>query len=78
MPKKVAKCEKSKCTKSPCKKASCKTSPCKKSQGEDSLRGRPVGSGKYGCETKVIRIPAQLEEEIRAFIAKKIIKADKK
>lgn len=34
--------------------------------------GRPKGSGKYGCETKAVRIPAHLVKEIQAFIAKKI------
>lgn len=34
--------------------------------------GRPKGSGKYGCETKAVRIPAHLVKEIQAFIARKI------
>lgn len=39
--------------------------------------GRPKGSGKFGCATKVIRIPTHLQEEIVNFITKKI-KAEKK
>jgi hypothetical protein len=34
--------------------------------------GRPVGSGKFGSATKVIRVPVHLVEDIYAFIAKKI------
>ncbi len=34
--------------------------------------GRPKGSGKFGCATKAVRIPAHMEEEIQAFIKRKI------
>ncbi|MDR1962777.1 MAG: hypothetical protein LBQ50_03255 [Planctomycetaceae bacterium] len=35
--------------------------------------GRPKGSGKYGgCETKLIRVPIHLEDEIREFALRKI------
>lgn len=34
--------------------------------------GRPKGSGKYGCETKAIRIPSHLEDDIQAFIRRKL------
>lgn len=34
--------------------------------------GRPKGSGKYGCETKAVRIPIHLEKEIQTFILKRI------
>ena len=39
--------------------------------------GRPKGSGKFGCETKAVRIPAHLEEDIQAFIRRKL-KAENK
>ncbi|MDR2116481.1 MAG: hypothetical protein LBP87_08870 [Planctomycetaceae bacterium] len=29
--------------------------------------GRPKGSGKYGCPTKLIRVPAHLVQEIVEF-----------
>lgn len=34
--------------------------------------GRPKGSGKYGCETKAVRIPVHLEKEIQSFILRRI------
>ena len=34
--------------------------------------GRPVGSGKYGCKTKAVRVPEHLVREIQAFVMKKI------
>lgn len=33
--------------------------------------GRPKDTGKYKCPTKVIRIPAHLEKEIKQFIKEK-------
>ena len=48
------------------KKATKKT--VKKSTGA----GRPKGTGKYGYETKAIRIPIHLESEVQAFIMKKV------
>ncbi len=39
--------------------------------------GRPVGSGKYGCKTKAMRVPEHLVGEIQAFALKRV-KADKK
>ena len=39
--------------------------------------GRPVGSGKYGCKTKAVRVPEHLIEDIQAFVMKKV-KADRK
>jgi hypothetical protein len=36
--------------------------------------GRPVGTGKYGVPTKVMRIPTYLEDEIAAFCKKRIEK----
>jgi hypothetical protein len=49
----------------------------KKAQAVKSKAGRPTGTGKYGCPTKVVRVPIHLEEDIQAFVAKKI-KAEKK
>ncbi len=37
-----------------------------------SRAGRPKGSGKYGCETKAVRIPIHLEDDVRNFVLKKI------
>ncbi|MDR1962618.1 MAG: hypothetical protein LBQ50_02435 [Planctomycetaceae bacterium] len=37
-----------------------------------SAAGRPKGTGKYGCETKVIRVPVYLVDEIYEFIRRKI------
>lgn len=34
--------------------------------------GRPKGTGKYGCETKAVRVPKHLVAEIEAFIKRKI------
>ncbi|MDR0705903.1 MAG: hypothetical protein LBF88_13095 [Planctomycetaceae bacterium] len=34
--------------------------------------GRPKGTGKFGCETKVIRVPIHLVDEIYEFIRRKI------
>ncbi len=34
--------------------------------------GRPKGTGKYGCETKAVRIPIHLEEDVRSYILRKI------
>jgi len=39
--------------------------------------GRPVGSGKYGCKTKAVRVPEHLIGEIQAFVMKKV-KAERK
>jgi DNA polymerase V len=33
--------------------------------------GRPKGSGKFGCPTKIIRIPVHLEQEILEFAIQK-------
>jgi len=34
--------------------------------------GRPKGSGKYGCETKAVRIPTHMVDEVQSFIRKKL------
>ncbi|MDR3199441.1 MAG: DUF2281 domain-containing protein [Planctomycetaceae bacterium] len=33
--------------------------------------GRPKGSGKYGCPTKLIRVPAHLVQEVLDFALQK-------
>ncbi|MDR2115301.1 MAG: hypothetical protein LBP87_02860 [Planctomycetaceae bacterium] len=33
--------------------------------------GRPIGSGKFGCPTKAIRVPAHLAHEIIEFALRK-------
>jgi hypothetical protein len=48
------------------KKATKKTA--KKSTGA----GRPKGSGQYGCETKAVRVPVHLEDDVKAFVMKKV------
>jgi len=40
--------------------------------GTRSGAGRPVGSGKYGCKTKAVRVPEHLVSEIQAFVMKKV------
>ncbi|MDR2170947.1 MAG: hypothetical protein LBP59_12460 [Planctomycetaceae bacterium] len=38
----------------------------------DAKRGRPSGSGRYGCDTTAVRIPKHLVDEVRQFIYRKI------
>ncbi len=45
--------------------------------GKREGAGRPKGTGKYGCETTAIRVPAHLVDDVRDFVAKKI-KAEQK
>jgi hypothetical protein len=35
---------------------------------KQSSAGRPKGTGKFGCDTKVIRVPVHLVDEIFSFI----------
>jgi hypothetical protein len=58
-------------------KAAVAANTATKSATKRTGAGRPKGSGKFGCATKVIRIPTHLQEEIVNFITKKI-KAEKK
>ncbi|MCL2304304.1 MAG: hypothetical protein FWC43_03070 [Planctomycetaceae bacterium] len=53
----------------PKKAAKAKTA---KRSGNRSGAGRPVGSGKYGCKTKAVRVPEHLVGEIQAFVMKKV------
>ncbi|MGL6195700.1 MAG: hypothetical protein ACRC2T_12865 [Thermoguttaceae bacterium] len=48
-----------------------------KSRKNPTGAGRPMGSGKYGCATKPVRIPTHLENDVKAFILKKIKEAKK-
>ena len=48
-----------------------------KSGGNRSGAGRPVGSGKYGCKTKAVRVPEHMVSEIQAFVMKKVKAARK-
>jgi hypothetical protein len=34
--------------------------------------GRPSGTGKFGCPTKVIRVPEHLVEEVIEYVRKKL------
>jgi hypothetical protein len=34
--------------------------------------GRPQGSGKFGCATKLVRIPIHLEKEVVEFALQKV------
>lgn len=34
--------------------------------------GRPVGSGQYGCQTKAVRIPVHLVEDVKEYVKRKI------
>ncbi len=45
--------------------------------GKREGAGRPKGSGKFGCETTVIRVPAHLVEDVRDFVAKKLAAGQK-
>ncbi len=62
MPKKAVK----KAAAKPMKKAVVRTAQTAK------RAGRPKGSGKYGCETKAVRIPTHMVEEVQGFIRKKL------
>ncbi|MDR2116738.1 MAG: hypothetical protein LBP87_10215 [Planctomycetaceae bacterium] len=53
------------------KKAAVKKAAVKR-VSKRSGAGRPKGTGKFGCETKVIRVPVHLVEEIYDFIKRKI------
>ncbi len=71
MPKKTAK----KATSKSATEKSVKTA--KTRGGKRPGAGRPKGSGKYGCATKAVRIPAHLIAEVDAFIQKKVKAAGK-
>jgi len=34
--------------------------------------GRPKGSGRFGCETKAVRVPLHLEEDVKNYCLRKI------
>ena len=40
--------------------------------------GRPKGSGKFGCETKAMRIPTHLADDVQTFVMKKLKAEGKK
>ncbi len=40
--------------------------------GKREGAGRPKGTGKFGCETTVIRVPIHLIDDIYDFVAKKL------
>ena len=65
MPKKVTKKSVTK------KSAAAKKSGATK-KGSAVRAGRPKGSGRFGCETKAVRIPAFLEEDVKNFCLRKI------
>ncbi|MDR2642383.1 MAG: hypothetical protein LBC74_06275 [Planctomycetaceae bacterium] len=44
----------------------------KKSIKRATKRGRPLGSGRYGCDTTAVRVPKHLVEEVRKFIIRKV------
>ncbi|MDR1924979.1 MAG: hypothetical protein LBQ66_11465 [Planctomycetaceae bacterium] len=44
----------------------------KKSTPTESQKGRPVGTGKYGCTTSAIRVPVHLISEVQGYIVKKL------
>ena len=58
------------------KKVAKKAKPVERG-GNRSGAGRPVGSGKYGCKTKAVRVPEHMVSEIQAFIMKKVKAAQK-
>ena len=40
--------------------------------GHRSGAGRPKGTGKFGCVTKAVRVPAHLVDEVQAFALKRM------
>ncbi|MDR2704999.1 MAG: hypothetical protein LBC02_04390 [Planctomycetaceae bacterium] len=64
MPKKSVKKSATKTIKKTVKKSAKKTT---RSPGS----GRPKGSGKYGCPTKLIRVPVHLAQEVMEFAIQK-------
>lgn len=67
MPKKAAK----KTAKKAAKKTTAVAAP-KGRGGKRTGAGRPVGSGRFSCPTKAMRLPVHLEDDIKAFVDKKI------
>jgi hypothetical protein len=59
------------------KKATKKTRKKVTKKVQNKRAGRPKGSGKFGCATKAVRVPVFLEEDVQAFVQKKL-KASKK
>jgi len=53
-------------------KKTVKKAVAKKAVKKSTGAGRPKGSGKYGCDTKAVRIPKHLEGDVQAFVMKKI------
>ncbi len=53
-------------------KKAVKKSVVKKVVKNATKAGRPKGTGKYGCETIAVRIPVHLQDEVQAFVTKKI------
>ena len=47
----------------------------KKTIKKSTGAGRPKGSGQYGCETKAVRVPVHLENDVKAFVMKKVKEA---
>ena len=62
---------KKKAVKKAAKKAAVKKA-VKRSVKTAKRAGRPKGSGKYGCETKAVRIPTHMVDEVQSFIRKKL------
>jgi hypothetical protein len=44
----------------------------KKTVTKSAKRGRPHGSGRYGCATTAVRVPKHLVDEVRQFIMRKL------
>jgi hypothetical protein len=59
------------------KKAKTSKKTKKKTLKLSTRRGRPNGTGIYGCATTAVRIPKHLVDEVRKFIHRKI-KSDTK
>ncbi|MDR0522306.1 MAG: hypothetical protein LBH00_10705 [Planctomycetaceae bacterium] len=54
------------------KKKTARKKTAKKAVKKTRRLGRPKGTGKFGCKTKLVRIPARLEKEIFEFIQQKL------
>jgi hypothetical protein len=44
----------------------------KKTVTKSVKRGRPHGSGRYGCLTTALRVPKHLVDDVRQFILRKL------
>lgn len=46
--------------------------------GARANAGRPANSGKFGCKTRVVRVPADLVDEVLAFIWRRLAQGERR